>query len=75
MKELIFIRQGIYTILALELCPFVGCFALCNDIEKGGPVLNNNKRVLKFLAVISLQTSYIPVTVYETQFKSRGISE
>jgi len=54
----------------------VARFALCKGIGKGDPVLNkNNKRVLKFLPVISLQTLYIPVTVNETQVKLRCIPE
>ena len=76
IQKCIFIRRGILTILALDRRLFAARFALCNDVEKGGPVLNNNnKRVLKLWPVISLQTLYIPVKVNETQFKLRGIPE
>ena len=70
-----FIRRSIITILALDLRLFAARVALCNGVGKGGPVLNNNKCVFKFLPVISLQTLYIPVTINETQFKLIGIPE
>jgi len=48
----------------MDLRPFEARFALCNGIGKGDPVSNkNNKRVLKFLPAISLQTLYMPVTL------------